>query len=121
MARKASALRTELERAGISRQRLCEYRKLAAIPYPEFKKRLEDFKRNGKPITFRGIMRGKKEDSVIEEGQIKPRRTALNSSRGLYTGRRRDFSMDPYPEGGSPKSGNDENGYNLSATSVCGD
>ena len=68
MARKASALRTELEKAGISRQRLCEYRKLAAIPLPEFKKRIENFKERGERITFRKLTRtdGLDKDKIID-------------------------------------------------------
>lgn len=62
MARKTSALRTELEKAGISRQRLCEYRKLAAIPLEEFRRQIEDFKERGEKITFRKFIRQSKEE-----------------------------------------------------------
>lgn len=58
MARKPSALRTELKRCGISRQQLCEYRKLAAIPLPEFKEMMEGFKKRGERISFRKLLRG---------------------------------------------------------------
>lgn len=69
MARKVSALRTELDKVGISRQRLCEYRKLAKIPLKDFERRLAYYREHRKPITFRGIMRGEQEDtSVIDIG-----------------------------------------------------
>jgi len=56
MARKTSATRTEFNRLGISRQRLHEFRKLAAIPEAEFRRRMESIKERGERITFRGLL-----------------------------------------------------------------
>lgn len=52
MVRKASAARTEFKELGIPRQRLHEFRKLAAIPEAEFRKRMENIKGRGERITF---------------------------------------------------------------------